>query len=91
MFAKIVASIVLAASSFAIMPSTVDVNNDIVNEDTTDVRDFSFIEYGDITNPANNYNDLRYSVDKCYDINETQKQIDECVNYLVLGANRVDA
>lgn len=89
MFTKIVASIVLAASSFAIMPSTVD--SEVVVEDTTDVRDFSFVEYGDITSPVNNYNDLRYSVGKCFDINETQKQIDDCVNYLTLGANRVNA
>jgi len=47
---------------------------------------FQYVEINDITNEFDNYANLRSTIEICYAINDTQKQIDDCSNYAYIRA-----
>lgn len=47
---------------------------------------FHYVEINDITNANNEFENMRSTIEICYAINDTQKQIDDCANYAFVRA-----
>lgn len=52
---------------------------------------FRYVEIHDITNANNEFENMRSTIEICYAINDTQKQIDECTNYAFVRATTIHA
>ena len=66
-------------------------NSTIVHENANVELTFHYVEINDITNATNNFENLRSTIEICYAINDTQKQIDDCANYAYVRATTIHA
>lgn len=52
---------------------------------------FNYIQFNDVRDATNNYENLRKTIETCYEINDTQKSIDECAQHAYDIAISIDA
>jgi hypothetical protein len=59
--------------------------------ETTNEIQFNYIQIGNVRDETNNYQNMRETIELCYQINETQQSIDACAQRAYDIAISIDA
>lgn len=66
------------------------ITNANATQTTQNELNFEYIEFVDIRDSTNNYENLRFTYRLCNQINDTQQSIEQCQNFAYTNATSID-